>query len=125
MRVSSELGAMGTRLAPVRPVPSTGQKPASFGNVRWHWGQIFMEPSALRDYPKSGALAKCFAAADKERPLALGSSDAAIVAGVPAGGCGGVAALPHCGVPFYGTPLQLLSGDAEAPGCSGATAATK
>src|SRR5580658_442005 len=46
MRASSADGATGAMLAAVSAVPSAGQKPASFGNTRWHCGQLFIsEPT--------------------------------------------------------------------------------
>ena len=42
MRGSSAEGATGAILAAVSGVPSAGQNPASFGNVRWHVGQLFI-----------------------------------------------------------------------------------
>jgi hypothetical protein len=50
MRGSSADGATGAMLAAVRAVPSAGQKPASFGKLRWQTGQLFMgNRSALPD----------------------------------------------------------------------------
>src|SRR5689334_9944999 len=45
MRGSSSTSGGGAMLAATSAVPSAGQKPASFGYTRWHFGQLFNAPS--------------------------------------------------------------------------------
>src|SRR5437773_12222274 len=43
MRLSSRSGSTGTSATSLSGAPSTGQKPASAGNKRWHFGHAFTD----------------------------------------------------------------------------------